>query len=129
MPKYVLLKNGTLLVHDDSDHVTPTTSDLLVTGNKMFRIALSVDPPEECEVVETAPASSLVPALSTANSTLSAEHKLGRIREVYLATLVVFDGMSPQMLGAAQEDPVRAIVVHSSPGDVEMVVVDGKVTK
>lgn len=33
------------------------------------------------------------------------------------------------MVGAAQHDPVAAVVLHSHPGDVEYVIVDGVVRK
>ncbi|KAF4550303.1 Amidohydrolase-like protein 6 [Elsinoe fawcettii] len=55
--------------------------------------------------------------------------RLGRIKEGYLADLVIFDGTSTTMIGAAQEDPVGAVVLHSCPGDVEWVIVDGVVRK
>lgn len=55
--------------------------------------------------------------------------EVGRIREGFKADLVVFDGLSPGMLAAAVEDPVAAVVLHSSVRDVEMVIVDGLVRK
>ena len=33
------------------------------------------------------------------------------------------------MVGAAQHDPVAAIILHSSPADIETVIVDGIVRK
>lgn len=53
------------------------------------------------------------------------ENEIGRIEEGYKADLVIFDGLSPSMLGAAQHDPVAAIILHSSPADIETVIVDG----
>ncbi|KAK0642803.1 5-methylthioadenosine/S-adenosylhomocysteine deaminase [Lasiodiplodia hormozganensis] len=53
----------------------------------------------------------------------------GRLREGCKADVVVWAGTSPAMVCAAQEDPVAAIVLHSSPQDVEAVVVDGVVRK
>ncbi|EWY84332.1 hypothetical protein FOYG_14084 [Fusarium oxysporum NRRL 32931] len=43
------------------------------------------------------------------------------------ADIVVWDGTSPGMLGWL--DPVAAIILHSNPGDVEHVLVDGKFVK
>jgi Amidohydrolase family len=57
------------------------------------------------------------------------EKEIGRIKEGMKADLVVFDKESPTMLAAAEEDPVAAIVLHSSPRDVEMVLVDGVIRK
>ena len=55
--------------------------------------------------------------------------QVGSLKEGLRADIVVFAGDSPAMLAAAQEDPVAAIVMHSSPRDVETVVVDGVVRK
>ncbi|CAI6339473.1 unnamed protein product [Periconia digitata] len=55
--------------------------------------------------------------------------EIGAIAEGYKADLVVFDALSPSMVGAAQHDPVAAIILHSSPADIEMVIVDGIVRK
>jgi cytosine/adenosine deaminase-related metal-dependent hydrolase len=55
--------------------------------------------------------------------------QIGRIAEGYKADLVVFDALSPGMVGAAQHDPVAAIILHSSPADIETVIVDGIVRK
>lgn len=57
------------------------------------------------------------------------EKHIGRIAEGYKADLVVFDALSPGMVGAAQHDPVASIILHSSPADIEMVIVDGIVRK
>jgi hypothetical protein len=43
--------------------------------------------------------------------------------------LLVFDGLSPSMVCAAQLDPVAAVVLHSTPADIEMVIVDRVVRK
>lgn len=57
------------------------------------------------------------------------EDCIGRIKEGYKADLVVFDSMSPGMVGGAQHDPVAAVMMHSSSADVEIVIVDGVVRK
>lgn len=57
------------------------------------------------------------------------EKEIGRLEEGMKADLVVFDKESPTMLAAADEDPVAAIVLHSSPRDIEMVIVDGVIRK
>lgn len=58
---------------------------------------------------------------------MSAE--VGRVAEGFRADLVVFDALSPAMVAAAQQDPVAAIVLHSSPADIDTVIVDGVVRK
>jgi Amidohydrolase family len=57
------------------------------------------------------------------------EAELGSLKVERLADIVVFDATSPSMICAAQYDPVAAVVLHSSPGDVWMTIVDGKVRK
>ncbi|TLD11354.1 hypothetical protein PgNI_05449 [Pyricularia grisea] len=52
---------------------------------------------------------------------------LGVIREGAKADLVVWDGDSPAMLGWL--DPVAAVILHASVGDIESVMVDGKWVK
>lgn len=55
--------------------------------------------------------------------------RVGSIAEGKLADLVIFSGTSPGMVSAAQHDPVAAVILHSSPADVEYVVVDGVLRK
>ncbi|KAF2791734.1 Metallo-dependent hydrolase [Melanomma pulvis-pyrius CBS 109.77] len=57
------------------------------------------------------------------------EKEIGRIEVGFKADLIVFDALSPGMVGAAQHDPVAAIILHSSPADIEIVIVDGIVRK
>lgn len=57
------------------------------------------------------------------------EATIGSLAEGKLADIVVFDALSPAMVGVAQQDPVAAVVLHSSPADIEMVFVDGVVRK
>ncbi|PVI06703.1 Metallo-dependent hydrolase [Periconia macrospinosa] len=57
------------------------------------------------------------------------EKEIGKIAEGYKADLAIFDALSPSMIGAAQHDPVAAIILHSSPADIDMVVVDGIIRK
>ncbi|KAL3471657.1 Metallo-dependent hydrolase [Aspergillus californicus] len=57
------------------------------------------------------------------------EDQLGSIEVGKLADLVIFDGLSPGMICAAEEDPVAAIVMHSSVRDIETVIVDGRICK
>lgn len=52
-------------------------------------------------------------------------NEIGRIAEGYNADLVIFDALSPSMVAAAQHDPVAAIILHSSPADIDTVIVDG----
>lgn len=60
---------------------------------------------------------------------LDMQDDIGSIAVGKKADLVVFDTLSPAMIGAAQKDPVMAIVMHSSIGDIDTVVVDGVVRK
>lgn len=60
---------------------------------------------------------------------LCMEDQIGSIDVGKKADLVIFDALSPSMSGAAQQDPVKAIVMHSSIADVEVVIVDGVVRK
>jgi len=57
------------------------------------------------------------------------DDQIGSLAVGKLADLVVFDASSPSMVCGAQHDAVAAVVLHSSPGDIEMVVVDGVVWK
>lgn len=57
------------------------------------------------------------------------EGKIGTLKVGALADILVWDTLSPGMVCAAQHDPVSAIVLHSSPQDIEMVIVDGVVRK
>ena len=55
--------------------------------------------------------------------------KIGSIAEGKQADLAIFSGTSPGMVAAAQHDPVAAVILHSSPSDVECVVIDGILRK
>lgn len=55
--------------------------------------------------------------------------EIGRLQEGCKADILVWDALSPNLLVAAQHDPVAAIVLHSGPGDIESVFVDGKLRK
>ncbi|KAK8073745.1 hypothetical protein PG994_004644 [Apiospora phragmitis] len=55
--------------------------------------------------------------------------EVGSLRVGMKADVLVFDTDSPSMLAAAAENPVAAIVLHSNPSDIEMVIVDGVVRK
>lgn len=57
------------------------------------------------------------------------QDNVGSLAVGKLADLVVFDASSPSMVCAAQHDPVAAVVLHSSPSDIEMVIVDGIIRK
>jgi cytosine/adenosine deaminase-related metal-dependent hydrolase len=57
------------------------------------------------------------------------QDQIGRIAEGYKADLVIFDALSPGMVGAAQHDPVAAVISHSSPADIDTVIVDGIIRK
>jgi hypothetical protein len=55
--------------------------------------------------------------------------EIGSIQVGKLADLVVLDAMSPAMVCGAQHEPVAAVVLHSSPADVDYVIIDGEVRK
>lgn len=55
--------------------------------------------------------------------------KVGSIAEGKFADLVIFDATSPSMICAGVHDPVAAVVLHSSPSDIDTVIVDGIVRK
>ncbi|KAI0130253.1 amidohydrolase [Xylariales sp. AK1849] len=55
--------------------------------------------------------------------------EIGSLKEGMKADILIFDGESPAMLAAAAEDPVAAIVMHSNPSDIDMVIIDGIVRK
>lgn len=57
------------------------------------------------------------------------EDKIGSLAVGKLADIVLFDALSPSMVCGAQHDPVAAIVLHSTPADIEMVIADGVVKK
>lgn len=57
------------------------------------------------------------------------EDQVGSIREGKVADLVIFDALSPSMVCGALHNPVAAIIQHSSPADVDSVMIDGVVRK
>lgn len=57
------------------------------------------------------------------------QDKLGSLKVGKVADIVVYEASSPGMACAGFEDPVGAIVLHASVGDVETVIVDGIVRK
>ena len=66
--------------------------------------------------------------LATRNGALALRRPdIGIIAVGAKADVVVFNGNSPGMLGWV--DPVAAVILHSSVGDVETVIVDGKIVK
>ncbi|KAK1572719.1 amidohydrolase [Colletotrichum navitas] len=66
--------------------------------------------------------------LATRNGGLALRRSdLGIIAEGAKADVIVWDGESPALLGWA--DPVAAVILHASVGDVEHVLVDGKFVK
>ncbi|KAF2097796.1 amidohydrolase [Rhizodiscina lignyota] len=55
--------------------------------------------------------------------------QIGKLKAGMKADILIFDGTSPAMLAAAEEDPVAAIVLHSSVRDIGSVIVDGVIRK
>ena len=60
---------------------------------------------------------------------INLDSKIGSLAVGKLADIVVFDALTSSMVCAAQHDPVAAIVLHSSPADIEMVIADGVIRK
>ena len=60
---------------------------------------------------------------------INMESEIGSLTVGKLADIVIYDATSPTMLCAAQQDPVTAIVRHSSIRDVHTVIIDGVVRK
>lgn len=57
------------------------------------------------------------------------EEEIGSLEIGKKADVVIWDALSPGMVCAAEHDPVAAIVMHSSPRDIETVIVNGEVRK
>jgi len=57
------------------------------------------------------------------------EKDIGSLEVGKKADIIVFDALSPSMICGAQLDPITAIVMHSTPGDIEMTFVDGILRK
>jgi len=48
----ILLKGGTLLVHDSGDHVTSIKSDVLIQGRFIQQIGVDISPPPEATIMD-----------------------------------------------------------------------------
>lgn len=48
----ILLKGGTLLIHDDADHVIPTRADLLIQNDLITKISADIPPSSATKVVD-----------------------------------------------------------------------------
>lgn len=57
------------------------------------------------------------------------QDSIGSIAEGKLADLVIFDANSPSMVCGGVHDPVATIIQHSSPADIDTVIIDGIVRK
>jgi cytosine/adenosine deaminase-related metal-dependent hydrolase len=60
---------------------------------------------------------------------LGMDNEIGTIDVGKRADILIFDALSPAMSPAAQFDPITAIVMHSSTGDIDTVIIDGIVRK
>jgi hypothetical protein len=60
---------------------------------------------------------------------INMENEIGSLSVGKLADIVIFDALSSSMVCGAQHDPVAAIILHSSPADIEMVIADGIIRK
>ena len=52
MAHQILLKNGTLLIHDDRDHVVTQKADLLIRGSEISQIQSFIEPSASMEVID-----------------------------------------------------------------------------
>lgn len=57
------------------------------------------------------------------------EAEIGSLAVGKKADILIFDALAPSMICGAQYDPITAIVMHSSPGDIVMTFVDGILRK
>jgi len=53
------------------------------------------------------------------------DDRVGSLAVGKLADIVIFDALTPAMVCGAEHDPVAAVVLHSSPEDIEAVMIDG----
>ncbi|KAM0197239.1 hypothetical protein ACHAPA_004141 [Fusarium lateritium] len=60
---------------------------------------------------------------------INMEDQLGSLEEGKIADLLIWDMLSPGMICAAEENPIGAIILHSSPSDIHSVIVDGQFKK
>ncbi|KIL93974.1 hypothetical protein FAVG1_02536 [Fusarium avenaceum] len=60
---------------------------------------------------------------------INMEDQLGSLEEGKIADLLIWDMLSPSMICAAEENPIGAIILHSSPSDIDAVIVDGQFKK
>ncbi|KAK0462936.1 uncharacterized protein EV420DRAFT_1521727 [Desarmillaria tabescens] len=68
-------------------------------------------------------------AMATVRAARSLKLNTGQLKEGALADIVVYDTLSPSMIAGAAENPVAAIMLHSSVRDVNTVIADGVVRK
>ncbi|KAK0189912.1 hypothetical protein F5146DRAFT_1053156 [Armillaria mellea] len=68
-------------------------------------------------------------AMATIRAARSLKLNAGQVKEGALADIVIYDTLSPSMIAGAAENPVAAIMLHSSVRDINTVVVDGVVRK
>lgn len=48
----LLLHNGTVLIHDDNNHVIPRPYSVLISDGEIAKISQSIVPPDGCEVID-----------------------------------------------------------------------------
>ncbi|KAK0236597.1 amidohydrolase [Armillaria nabsnona] len=68
-------------------------------------------------------------AMATIRAARSLKLNAGQLKEGALADIVIYDTLSSSMIAGAAENPVAAIMLHSSVRDVNTVIVDGVVRK
>jgi hypothetical protein len=50
--KSIILKNGTFLLHDNDNRVTPTVTSLLIQNGKIVTIAHDIEPSKDAEIID-----------------------------------------------------------------------------
>ncbi|KIV88062.1 hypothetical protein PV10_08992 [Exophiala mesophila] len=57
------------------------------------------------------------------------EQEIGSLAVGKKADIIILDSLAPHMIAGAQHDPVTAIVMHSTPRDITITMVDGVIRK
>ncbi|MAD82772.1 MAG: hypothetical protein CL912_07405 [Deltaproteobacteria bacterium] len=52
MSSPILLQGGTVLVHDENEHVNAIKADILIEGNKISKIEAGIEPGSNVQVID-----------------------------------------------------------------------------
>lgn len=47
-----LLRGGTVLIHDEQDHISPLLADILIEGDRISKIEVSITAPTGCRIID-----------------------------------------------------------------------------